>query len=1230
MGGPVLDLVATWNGTAVVVRARSGTRVVEDETVVGAAALERLQDLASRVAAKRVPWTEQLAFGQDLGQLLFPGRVGELLVDAVALLDPHDQVLVRITGGADPTAALPWELVHVPALARRSSLGPYLVLDRRVTLIRSLPAGTPLSTARARPLQRLVIAPATGLHGSSVLDGGEAELIAGALEGKVRCLTLDDPATRPAIHAALVAGTDIFHFVGHSHSSVGLQVAASDRRGTEHVGFRELSSWLRISGATLVVLNSCESGLVASDGGGGPAELLNSGAIAVVAMQHPIEDSHAVTFARAFYEALARGESLGLAMYRARQAMCLLGLSSEWAVPVLYLAEVDGAVPAGLVSSLPAAGPTGGDHRVRFRLPLVDDRFTGRTAELAALGAAAPEVAEGVRVHFISGLGGTGKTQLAAAYIARRADRFGITAWIRAEHGAASDLALLADRLGLPGDGRTDVERASAVWSHLEDQPEPWLVVLDNVEDTAILADIPTGGWGEVLVTTRMRRVRGTIGSELVLDGFDTETATRFLLDASGRKEDGEAAARVAEALGGLPLALALAAAYCEHGGPFDFSAFLRLVEELRVEVLFESSRVEGYDHMLAATFQASIDRAAGWSPLAPGVLATAAFLGPEDLTWDLLGVGRGGAAERKAAADAIQALQRACLLQSSASGLRAHRLLLKYVRDALGAADARAAFSAAVEAVRIARPPSFDDPADWPAWSALVPHVRELARYAPDDALDPAPLLELIGSTVEQLLVAGSPGPARDLAERAVVVATKLGGDGPAVLEARWRRARAELLAGSAVAAVADLEALVAEVRAVFGRVAPATLGVRRDLVFALEAVRRSSEAIDLASQLVTDCQRTLPIGARTTAEAVRGLAGALRSVGRTAEAIDLLEPMVVDAQIGGSGDQQVLQATTLLASCYRAQGRVEEAIRLGEALVGRCEAVLGGSHLLTLQARFDLSSSYRSAGRVQVSIDIERSVVTERTRLLGDRHDDTLWAMNDLAVSYVSAGWTVESVELARRVFALRREIAGAEASPTLTAAANLAIALRGAGRLAEALALQEHLVEVRTRVLGPDHFSTWSGRDHLGVTLRRLGRADEAVAVATEVVAHRVRLLGADHPASLVARDNLGAAQRVVGDLGQAVANGRSALAGEERRLGPNHPECLWARANLGQALHAQGDVAEAGEVLSQARQGAPAILGSDHPFLAWLAAIEASWSDVDAPDPAGSESERILWE
>ena len=124
-------------------------------------------------------------------------------------------------------------------------------------------------------------------------------------------------------------------------------------------------------------------------------------------------------------------------------------------------------------------------------LPQRTGVFVGRAGELARLAgavtASADVAGEGVVVLAVHGLGGIGKSTLAAQYAATHQRDFSVIWWITAASPAGIDtgLAALATALqpALAGLLPTEVLRERAVrWLASHDR---WLVVLDNVTNPA-------------------------------------------------------------------------------------------------------------------------------------------------------------------------------------------------------------------------------------------------------------------------------------------------------------------------------------------------------------------------------------------------------------------------------------------------------------------------------------------------------------------------------------------------------------------------------------------------------------------------------------------------------------------------------------------------------------------------------------------------------------------------
>ena len=216
------------------------------------------------------------------------------------------------------------------------------------------------------------------------------------------------------------------------------------------------------------------------------------------------------------------------------------------------------------------------------QLPPLAAGFTGRQAELAQVaGLLDPAAGAGaVVVSAVAGLAGVGKTALAvhAAYAARKAGWFPGGALFIDLHGydqapvqPGQALDALLRALGVPGERIPEVtdQRAGLYRSVLAQVEDPVLVVADNASSEAqVRLLLPGPGPHRVIVTSR--HTLAGLGARLLDVTILDRAAAVALLDKvvrAARPDDDRvsgdqaAAGRLAEASGGLPLALQIIAA---------------------------------------------------------------------------------------------------------------------------------------------------------------------------------------------------------------------------------------------------------------------------------------------------------------------------------------------------------------------------------------------------------------------------------------------------------------------------------------------------------------------------------------------------------------------------------------------------------------------------------------------------------------------------------------------
>ncbi|MFI6642570.1 tetratricopeptide repeat protein [Streptomyces sp. NPDC050504] len=847
-----------------------------------------------------------------------------------------------------------------------------------------------------------------------------------------------------------------------------------------------------------------------------------------------------------------------------------------------------------------------------LRVGAVPDLATAhqpRTALRDHVVAAQDDCGTVVLSQVLSGGGGVGKTQLAAA-LAHQALHGGtdLVVWAdasRPEHvlGTYARAGAVVRAPGATGQDLETNARAFLDWAATTDRS--WLIVLDDLGDPAALRGWwpPThagrttgpsrgGPSRRAVITTRRKGADIGGGGRQVIDvsAYTAAESASYLHDRLTAADaphllDG-AVEEVGEALGHLPLALGYAAAWMINEDR-PCAAYLRHYrdQERRLDdVLPADGDGDGYGREVTAALLLSLDAAQSARPagLAAPALALAAFLDPAGHPaefWETDAVTAFLGARRTPPPPAEPGRSR-----PTEPGRP------RVAGRPAGEAGPEAAAPGAPVAAGAAR-------------SAM----RLLYRYGlltvhRDDPQRTVRVHALTGRAARESLESG----ARAAAVRAVA-------DG---LLALWPAEDHQDLARAAALA-ANTDHLLPHTADLLWRpdghlLIYATGNYHRDYGLPATAVAYWEQQTDRARRFLGDRHtETLLTHAN--------LGTAYRKAGRNAEATLIREQVLADSErLFGEGNPQTLTARANLAVSYANAGRTDEAIALEERVLADRERFLGRQHPQTLIVRANLAVSYADAGRTAEAIALQEDVLADRERSLGQQHPDVLRARINLAASYASAGRSAEAIALEERVLADRERLLGHDHPDTLRARANLADSYQDTGRTAEAIALQEDVLAASERLLGHQHPDTLLGRANLAVTYANAGHTAQAIALQERVLPDSERLLGQQHPDTLTARANLADSYRRAGRTGVAIVLQEQVLADNTRLRGHLHPDTLACQTNLALSYWDAERGKEATALLRQAVEASRQVLGPEHPHTRRRQERLNAWT---APDPSG---------
>ena len=754
----------------------------------------------------------------------------------------------------------------------------------------------------------------------------------------------------------------------------------------------------------------------------------------------------------------------------------------------------------------------------------------------------------------VCGMRGVGKSQLAAAY-ARECEKAGwsLVAWMDASSREAlvAGLAGLAVEMGID-DGKGDPDAAACrCVNRLNSGEGDRLLVFDNVDDFDDLAGlVPRSDGLRVLVTTTVASPGDSAGRLIAVGAFTRPQSVDFIRERTGLDDAG--AARLAEALGDLPVALAQAAATIKLNGYATLDEYLAELREYPLDEVVARLPGDDYPDLVHAALRkayesaldilAEKDRSSGEedphrAATAFVQLAALALLAPSGVPrpW-LHRISKRTPLARQALGVLVS--HSICTLSDDERYVRIHGLQRRVLREDYNKqpevfANLEKAIVTLLESIDIDEASKNNaqraDALDMADQLRAITEQQGQAHYSPHEAhINLSSVSKIINYTVHRLTDMGRPQTALTLQEAVGMLIDALGPDHPDTLATRGNLAIAYRKSGNLEKAIDIFEDVLANRTRLLGPDHPDTLATRNNLALAYRESGNLQKAIDMFEALLPDMTRLL-----------------------------------------GPDHPDTLATRNNLALAHQDAGLLSTAIDMHQALLNDEIRLLGPNHPSTLNTRGNLAGAHRESGNLQKAIDIFEDVLANRTRLLGPDHPDTLATRNNLALAYRESGNLQKAIDMFEALLPDMTRLLGPDHPDTLATRNNLALAHQDAGLLSTAIDMHHALLNDAIRLLGPNHPHTLRTRGNLAAAHQQAGLLSTAIDMHHALLPDMTRLLGPNHPDTLATRINLAAAYYAAGDLQTAINICEALLPDLTRLLGPNHPYTLITRSHLAAA-------------------------------------------------------------
>jgi hypothetical protein len=260
------------------------------------------------------------------------------------------------------------------------------------------------------------------------------------------------------------------------------------------------------------------------------------------------------------------------------------------------------------------------------------------------------------------------------------------------------------------------------------------------------------------------------------------------------------------------------------------------------------------------------------------------------------------------------------------------------------------------------------------------------------------------------------------------------------------------------------------------------------------------------------------------------------------------------------GDSHPDTLELLITYAGVRYTQTDLPAARSLLERVIHESTRAIGEDHPVTLRAQYWLSLVTAEAGELASAIEGHERTLAARRRVLGDSHDETLASLATLAETLLVAGDGAGASSRRQEVVDICRRTFGDDHPSTLKAISDLSHTLARNGQLDTATAELEDVLIAYRRQLGDDHLITLLTLGNLAENLAASGNHARARALWDEEFTGYRRILGDDVPGW--AQPDLKAIKFLYehDEIHQARAAYQALLARQPRKLPAGQPDYL----------------------------------------------------------------------
>jgi tetratricopeptide (TPR) repeat protein len=801
----------------------------------------------------------------------------------------------------------------------------------------------------------------------------------------------------------------------------------------------------------------------------------------------------------------------------------------------------------------------------------------------------------------LSGIGGIGKSELAAQYVKQHQNDYGGITWFNSRENLAGEvLGFFSIQLGLEipqelrGKQLTLEEQINWCWSKYPDSPLPILIIFDDVTDLLHLRQVlpAENPCFRILITTRLQNLDPNFIQQIPVEVLAPEPALELLQKLLGNKDkrvqtEPEAATNIIKFLEYLPLGIILVAGYLLQDPGLTLTTMLARLRERKLaeEALQNRETINKTQLGIRAAFSLT------WSELNPQAQLLGAFLSlfsPQSILWELVVFTiifeaddeekRLNWTEEKLNELKKQLYQRNLIQQIEATEefYKIHALVELFLQEKLTETGEmqpvleRTFITPIIHlASQLPQTPTSQDIA-W--FKNVISHLEELGKQ--------------VTEAVQHRTTASVTLPTSILTDEIIWIYVAIG----------------RFYQGKTLYQLAEFwyQNWVNVCQFLFKKDHPDIADSLNNLAVLYYKQGKYSKAEPLFLQALEMTKRLFIKDHPDVATSLNNLALFYQSQGKYNKA-ELLyfQALEMRKRLFTNDHPDVATSLNNLAGIYDKQGKYNKAEFLYVQALEMKKRLFTNDHPDVASSLNNLATIYDKQGKYNEAELLYVQALEMRKRLFTNDHPDVALSLNNLAFLYENQGKYNEAESLYVQALEIRKRLFTNDHPDVASSLNNLAGLYDSQGKYSQAELLYFQALEITKRLFTNDHPDVASSLNNLAELYRSQGKYTEAESLYLQALEMRKRLFTNDHPDVANSLNNLALLYKSQGKYSEVEPLYLQALEMRKRLFTKDHPDVANSLNNLAGFYQNQGKYTEAELLYLQALDICERVLGVEHP-------------------------------